>query len=486
MKKTPTMGVGWVSGATVPEGSRLGAWLETLLELQSEGALILRSGNDLLLQGVDGRVERIADFFDLNELLHLELQNGDLADIWRSILGLVDPEPGRLYAQANTGSTSDSPSPIASRAVAKVSEVFGVVQVVRDGETLLLSVGDDVLLGDVVSTQADSRVKLDFFGASAGADAANSTLIADQTKVSISGQVDSSAATGNQITQITLKIESGTLTVGQSAASRIAIQVETPSGRVEVPQVGLVVSIQPESPQPTFQVPRSSNESSTAATTTPVRLTAPDGTVQQLVLQQVPAPAETVALAPAPAPIAAPVIQPAPTPSRFKRLCAPATQRQPGCRTPRSRVATHKPRFQVLPRSATGLRPEPHRQHRAEPLLQPTLPLKPLIKSTTLLWVVRRQRPLCSKTWRHRPSCPRLTFQPPPLLTILWRAKWCSPFRCPAQPRAPSRSTFRSSRLCPAPAGLGTRLVKTIFRWSSGPGKNRSRLRWTLERTSTR
>ena len=75
-------------------------WRGRLENFIRQGAKVHRDGHDLVLVGKDGQLTRISDFFNDNELLQLEFEQSDLADVLRDILAFVEPGPGRLYAQA--------------------------------------------------------------------------------------------------------------------------------------------------------------------------------------------------------------------------------------------------------------------------------------------------------------------------------------------------------------------------------------------------
>jgi len=150
--------------------SLLQSWLDA-------GIQVVRSGGDALLIHPDGRVERVDDFFvSANELLNSELAH-DLTLAWSQLLGQVDTQPVQLAQLATPGASAlDSVTPppsatppatpvanvLASTPIAQVTEVFGIVQVVRSGEVVVLTAGAPIYLGDVVNTQANSTVKLEF------------------------------------------------------------------------------------------------------------------------------------------------------------------------------------------------------------------------------------------------------------------------------------------------------------------------------------
>lgn len=241
----------------------LPANVELLASAIDQGARLLRSGQDVLIVHANGEVERIEGLVpELQALIQAGGEWGEpLQALWQQV---VDPA-----VQMAQTATPDAPAPAdgaaaavpatadaapaqarvaASTPIAKVAEVFGIVQVVRNGEILVLSAGADIFLGDVVSTQANSRVKLQFNVAGAG-EQGNSALIGDQSKVTVNGQVENKPGGQMEVTQINLKVDGGTVNVDRPSTQEVQVQVTTPSGRVEVPQVGVTIAVQAETGQ---------------------------------------------------------------------------------------------------------------------------------------------------------------------------------------------------------------------------------------------
>jgi hypothetical protein len=112
-----------------------------------------RSGPDLVLTGQDGHRHVVPGYFANEKHLTLVAPNGahlsgDLVD---HLAG--SPTPGH-YAQAQTSAPTDP--------IGQVEKVVGVANVVRNGVSVSLHVGDKVYQSDVVQTGADSSCGIAF------------------------------------------------------------------------------------------------------------------------------------------------------------------------------------------------------------------------------------------------------------------------------------------------------------------------------------
>jgi VCBS repeat-containing protein len=119
------------------------------------GAEYVRQGGDLVLQGKDGQLVVIRDFFNLATPPDLHtgtgaVINGPLAT------KLAGPLAPGQYAQANPQASPGEP-------IGKVTTAEGTVEATRaDGTKVRLKEGDPVYQGDVVETADDGAVGIEF------------------------------------------------------------------------------------------------------------------------------------------------------------------------------------------------------------------------------------------------------------------------------------------------------------------------------------
>ena len=112
-----------------------------------------RSGSDLVLTGHDGRHTVIAGYFTTDTPPALMAPSGaSLApDLISLLTGSSTPNE---YAQAQPPTPPDP--------IGKVEKVIGAVDVIRNGVSVTLNVGDNVYKSDVVQTGANSSVGIGF------------------------------------------------------------------------------------------------------------------------------------------------------------------------------------------------------------------------------------------------------------------------------------------------------------------------------------
>ena len=227
----------------------------------ASGDPIMQDGLDLLHVTADGRIERIEGFFTTT---------GDFADAsvpaelmaqLRKAIDFVDPAPVQL-AQATTNSATDASNAADATIpldvpIAKVAQASGSVVVIRNGLSILLSAGDSVYLGDVISTQVNSQVKLNFIKVDDGTVTPSSATVGAGTRVTVSGQIVASDAA--KVFQANLNVDSGVVAVDKFTSPDIKVQVETPSGRVAVPQDGLVVAVEAATKQTSVSQPEAAS-----------------------------------------------------------------------------------------------------------------------------------------------------------------------------------------------------------------------------------
>src|SRR5271170_4126643 len=112
-----------------------------------------RSGPDLVLTGQDGRHHVVPGYFSSEHPPKLVAPNG--AGLSADVVGLLagSPAPGQ-YAQAQPTTPPD--------AIGRVEKAIGDVNVIRNGVTVPLHVGDAVYKSDVISTGASSTTGISF------------------------------------------------------------------------------------------------------------------------------------------------------------------------------------------------------------------------------------------------------------------------------------------------------------------------------------
>ena len=246
----------------------------------ANGERIFQVGRDLVRVKADGQIETIEGFFDVSEMLALNDLPAEVLAQWQAAMGQVE-HTGRLVAQAagetatatdagagNVGSNAGAgaaanpegnaagAAPAATDAaaapvgvpIAKVAEASGGAQIMRNGAVLSLSVGDDVYLGDVISTQANSKVKLNFVKVGENTLSSSAATVGAASQVTVMGQV--LTVDNARIFQANLKVDTGTVAVDKVTVQDVRVQVETPVGRVPVPADGLNVTVQPERYKP--------------------------------------------------------------------------------------------------------------------------------------------------------------------------------------------------------------------------------------------
>ena len=112
-----------------------------------------RSGPDLVLTGQDGHRHIVPDYFSNANRPALVTPNGarlsaELVDL------LAGPQAPQQYAQATT--------PASAEAIGKIEKVLGIVNVVRNGVSVALHVGDAVYKSDVIQTASDASCGISF------------------------------------------------------------------------------------------------------------------------------------------------------------------------------------------------------------------------------------------------------------------------------------------------------------------------------------
>ena len=275
-------------------------WVQLLNDWSASGYRLVRSGQDLLLVDASGLVHRVEGFFDLTVDLAQVYSDAGQLWLWESTLSKIEGvgfTPMR-FAQASSSDAvvADSPAEASEKPIAKISEVAGLVQVVRNGEVLQLKAGDEIFLGDAITTQAGAQAKLQFLNAAGEETAESGATITEDSNVKVLGRFENTEAGKIALTEISLKVEVGTVNVQKDQTTDIEVQVETPSGRVEVPQVGLAVTVGQDKQQTTLSALGKTGEDGTgnANAETVVRLVSADGTAQEItvsnVSQQLPSP----------------------------------------------------------------------------------------------------------------------------------------------------------------------------------------------------
>ncbi len=117
-------------------------------------AEFIRSGDDLWLQGPDGSLIVIKDYFVQGELPLLLSPDGAMLtpDV---VAALVGPLAPGQYAQLLLAQAADP--------IGQVESVLGLATAVRvSGETVTLNVGDPVFQGDVIQTGAGAQLGITF------------------------------------------------------------------------------------------------------------------------------------------------------------------------------------------------------------------------------------------------------------------------------------------------------------------------------------
>ena len=221
------------------------------------GDQLVVDGQDLLRIGADGVIQRIDGFFnedgtpavaDLPQDV-LALPSGAKADPFAQGVQFAQAEiEGDQPADTQTDSGEPTPAPAVFDApIAVVAQASGQVEVLRNGQARMLLPGDNLYLGDIITTQDQSTVKLNFFSLQNATQAASTTDIGAGTRVSLSGE--SFTRDGVQTMRVSLVVDKGTVDVSQGSTADIDVRVQTPQGRVTVPQEGLTVTVQEETGQ---------------------------------------------------------------------------------------------------------------------------------------------------------------------------------------------------------------------------------------------
>ena len=221
------------------------------------GDRLVVEGQDLLRISADGVVQRVDGFFNEDGTPAVANLPPELIALLRG--ESVDPfAQGVQFAQAEategqpadtqTDSGETAPVPAVSQVpIASVAQASGQVQVLRNGQERVLLPGDNLYLGDVVITQDQSTVKLNFFSLQNALQAASTAEIGSGTRVSLTGE--SLTRDGAETLQLNLIVTKGTVDVSQGGNAEIDLRIQTPQGRVEVPQEGLIVNVQEDTGQ---------------------------------------------------------------------------------------------------------------------------------------------------------------------------------------------------------------------------------------------
>lgn len=223
--------------------------------LVESGDKIFRQGHDLVRLTPAGDVIRVEGFFDLADQLTSENVELDATLSWLLAQSQF-PAGQKVLAQANSAAVTDAADDALvlsnDKLIAKVAEVVGSVAVIRNGTVVQLTTGDGIYLGDVVTTQTNSKLKIIFASPDTNAPSTGSAEIADMTRVMVSGQLIATE-TGKYL-QANLKVDTGNVSVANVSAD-VRVLVDTPAGQVTVPPAGLNVSVQGDTAQTKISLP---------------------------------------------------------------------------------------------------------------------------------------------------------------------------------------------------------------------------------------
>ena len=225
------------------------------------GDLLIRVGQDLVRLKPNSEMETIEGFFNqIDSIDQFALSEEDI-QTWRAALAKVSGGNGIELAQAESQSTDGTVSDASNAAqestvIAKVSGISGTAQVIRQGLLMTLSVGDPIYLGDVISSQSNSKVNLFVVKSDAVESTGTGVTIGESTRMMVTGQfvqIDQSS----RIFEVNLKVDAGAVSVDASKAPNLNIQVQVPQGQIQVPANGLQVSVETQSGQAMVNVPAS-------------------------------------------------------------------------------------------------------------------------------------------------------------------------------------------------------------------------------------
>ena len=222
--------------------------------LVESGEKLYRQGTDLIRLLPNGEVIRVEGFFGLADLSAAEDVALDATLSWLLSESQISNQAVQV-AQANTAAGADPLQVVTPNTsmIAKVAEVVGTVGVVRDGSFIQLSTGDAIYLGDVINTQTNARVKLNFLSVDGSAVTSGSAEIADMTRVLVTGQIVNTDS--GKYLLANFRVDTGSLNVGNLPAAEVRVQVQTPAGEMTVPQTGLNVVVQPNNGPTSVRLP---------------------------------------------------------------------------------------------------------------------------------------------------------------------------------------------------------------------------------------
>lgn len=256
VKKVTALLVDWLRDDAAAER----ALAQTVQEWVESGDALQLHGRDLLRLNAAGEIERIQNFANLDGSFALvELPPELLALIGGDSLARINEAPGVLLAQAETSQTpaieaaptTTNSQVLAQTAIGVVMQASGTVVVLRNGTSQVLAAGDSLYLGDIISTESGSNIKVNFVSINKPGETLSSTTIGEGTKVTLNGEWGSSGGTASSepALQVRMFVESGSVQVDNVSDQGFSLRVQTPAGQMAVPNQGLNVVVQGEDGQ---------------------------------------------------------------------------------------------------------------------------------------------------------------------------------------------------------------------------------------------
>lgn len=137
-----------------------------------------RQNSDLVIEGPDGTVLRVVEYFSGDEPSDLRSEQGAVvtSDAVDRLAGPIAP---MIHAQAGTPSGADTPSSLEQ--IGQVVTLEGTAAATRaDGQRVTLQIGDPVFQDDLVETADDSKLGLAFVDETVFSLSANARMILDE------------------------------------------------------------------------------------------------------------------------------------------------------------------------------------------------------------------------------------------------------------------------------------------------------------------
>ncbi|MFY8178244.1 MAG: hypothetical protein ACOVKR_02475, partial [Limnohabitans sp.] len=153
------------------------------------GDILVRVGSDLVRLKPNGEMETVEGFFDQSGWVEASQLPDEVTQAWRAALGRVISGNVEVAQAATPVETTTDVNPVdlsnpspESTVIAKVTSISGSAQVIRQGVLMTLSVGDSVYLGDIISSQSNSKVNLNMTKSDLGSTSGTGVSIGESTR----------------------------------------------------------------------------------------------------------------------------------------------------------------------------------------------------------------------------------------------------------------------------------------------------------------